>query len=134
MGAWGEGNFENDTALDWVGDLIEADDVTLVARAIAAVVQEDEYLDAGLGCIGLAATEVVAALRGHPAEYLPQELTGWVAANRGVPAETWVADCRAAVARIRDPQVSELYELWEEGGDPATEWHAILDDLVERLA
>ena len=133
MGAWGEGNFENDTALDWVGDLIEADDVTLVTRAIAAALQGNEYLDADVGCIGLAAAEVVAALRGHPAEHLPQEVTGWVAANQSVPAETLVADCRAAVARIRDPQVSELCQLWEEGGDPATEWHAVLDDLLGRL-
>ena len=130
MRTGGEGNFE----LDWGGDLIEADDVTPITRAITAVLQDDADLDADVGCIGLAAAEVVAALRGHPSDDLPQEVTGWVTANWDVPPEALVTDCRAAVARIRDPQVSELCELWEEGGDPATEWHAILDDLVGRLA
>jgi hypothetical protein len=37
MGAWGEGNFENDDALDWLAGLEQAHDVSTVASALSAV-------------------------------------------------------------------------------------------------
>jgi len=41
MGAWGTGNFDNDTALDWVYDLEDREDLSLVVDTIDAVLQEE---------------------------------------------------------------------------------------------
>ena len=68
MGAWGTGNFENDTALDWVWSLEESKDLSLVEDAISDVLNSGDCLDADLGCAGLAAAEVVAALRNKPVD------------------------------------------------------------------
>jgi hypothetical protein len=133
MGAWGAGNFENDVALDWVIALEGADDLRLVRQAIADVLQDDDYLDPDVACMGLAAAEVVAALRDRPADKLPEEVSRWVRAHRTAPGKTLVGDCLLAIEKIRHGEGSELRELWEEDGSPAIEWYAVLDDLVSRL-
>jgi hypothetical protein len=133
MGAWGAGSFENDTALDWVWDLQESTDLGAIEAAISDVLDSDDYLDADVGCIGLAAAEVIAALRGKPADDLPEEVSQWAASQEVVPNETLVRDCLAAVDKIRNDDISELKELWEEDEDLPTEWHVVLDDLTARL-
>jgi len=134
MGAWGAGNFENDTALDWVWDLEGADDLSPVEAAIAGVLAGDEeYLDADAGSMGLAAAEVVAALRKRPPDDLPAEVSAWVEAHPLEPGADLVRDCLAAVAKIRDDEASELRELWAEEEELLAEWHGAVDDLVARL-
>jgi hypothetical protein len=133
MGAWGEGSFENDTALDWVWDLTESTDLGVVERAISYVLDCGDYLDADAGCIGLAAAEVVAALRKRPVDGLPEEVSEWIQTRRITPSERLVKDSLAAIARIRDDDASELRELWGEDDAPPTEWYSVLDDLVRRL-
>lgn len=135
MGAWGAGNFENDTALDWVWELEAADDLGPVEAALADVlVAADEGdLDADVGSIGLAAAEVVAALGGRPLDGLPEEVAAWVQAHPFEPVADLVRDGLAAVARIRDDEASELRELWAEEEELLAEWHVVVDDLVARL-
>jgi hypothetical protein len=133
VGAWGASSFENDTALDWVWDLEKSTDLGAVEAAISDVLNCGDYLDADAGCIGLAAAEVVAALRGNPLDGLPEEVANWVETHEVVPGDPLVRDCLAAVDKIRNDGTSELKELWEEDGDPPTEWHSALDDLVTRL-
>jgi len=38
MGAWGAGNFENDTALDWIWDLKKSRKLRLIESTISAVI------------------------------------------------------------------------------------------------
>ena len=133
MGAWGAGNFENDTALDWVRGLAESNDLSLVEVAISDVLNSSDYLDADLGCTGLAAAEVVAALRNKPVDDLPEDVSKWVETHRVAPSQGLVKDCLAAIDKIRNDETSELKELWEEDEDVATEWYSVLDDLVARL-
>lgn len=133
MGAWGAGNFENDTALDWVWELQESADLAVVEAAIVDVLDCSDDLDADLGCIGLAAAEVVAALKGKPADGLPEEVSQWVETHGAPPGDMLVADSLAAVHKIRNDDISELKELWEEDGDLPLEWYAVLDDLIARL-
>jgi hypothetical protein len=133
MGAWGTGNFENDTALDWVWDLEGSTDLGVVKAAISDVLNCGDYLDSDIGCAGLAAAEVVAALRNRPMDGLPEEVSQWVETHKLVPSDTLVKDCLVAVDKIRNDDISELKELWEEGGDPPTEWHSVLDSLAARL-
>ena len=133
MGAWGAGNFENDTALDWVWDLNESTDLGVVEAAISDVLNCGDYLDADVGCIGLAAAEVVAVLRNKPMDGLPEEVSQWVETHKVIPSDTLVKDSLAAVDKIRNDDLSELKELWEEDRDPPTEWYSVLDDLAARL-
>jgi hypothetical protein len=133
MGAWGAGNFENDTALDWVCELEQATDLGVVKSAIADVLNCDAYLDADQGSTGLAAAEVVAALRDKPPDDLPEEVSAWVQAHSVTPDDALVQDCHKAVARIRDADESELKELWSEDQDSLAEWRAALDGLLARL-
>jgi hypothetical protein len=141
MGAWGYGNFENDTALDWIWELEKTSDLGLVERAISDVVNCDDYLDADLGCVGLAAAEVVAALMGKPPKDLPEEASAWIQAHQLVPAQELVQASLAAIDKVRNQEQSELKELWEEEEEEEeeeeaellTEWHAVLYDLSLRL-
>ena len=43
MGAWGEGHLENDTALDWLGDLEEQPQIETVTIALSDAAGEDDY-------------------------------------------------------------------------------------------
>jgi hypothetical protein len=133
MGAWGAGNFENDTALDWVWDLKESTDLSVVQVAISDVLNCGDYLDADVGCTGLAAAEVIAALRNKPMDNLPEEVSQWVETHKIVPSDRLVKDCLVAIDKIRSSDISELKELWEESEDLPTEWYSVLDDLTARL-
>lgn len=130
MGAWGAGNFENDTALDWVLALEESEGLS---RAIEEVLKGDDSLDADVACVGLAAAKVVAALRDQPLDGLPEEVSRWVHAQGITPSDELVNGCLAAIEKVRNNDGSEVRELWEEDDDPPVEWYAVLDDLVSRL-
>jgi hypothetical protein len=123
MGAWGFSSFENDDALDWVIDLEEAPDMTILEVTLAAVLDsEEDYLDASICCFALAAAEVVAALGGNPSAKLPEEVTQWVE-GKGKPDSSLVSTAKSVIQAILDD--SELKELWEE----TDEFEMWLDDV-----
>jgi hypothetical protein len=132
MGAWGAGNFENDDALDWLGELEETADLSLVEQAILAVLTSDNYVEAGEGCIALAAAEVMAALQDKPVENLPEEVTTWIQTHNVTSDPKLVTDALIVVEKIRNHKESELRELWAEA-EELEPWHAVLDDLSSRL-
>jgi Domain of unknown function (DUF4259) len=135
MGAWGAGSFDNDDAVDWVGDLGRSADGRLIRAALDAVGRLDpaDYLEAPDASVAVAAAEVVAALRGRPAADLPQEVTTWVQAHgRSGVADDLRAAARAAVARVEAS--SELRDLWDETDDAGAAWRQQLGDLLARLA
>ena len=66
MGAWGEGVLENDTAVDWLGDLEEQPQIETVTIALGDAAGEDDYLEASAGCEALVAAELVAYALGRP--------------------------------------------------------------------
>nr|WP_254696248.1 DUF4259 domain-containing protein [Lysobacter enzymogenes] len=61
MGAWGVGTFENDDALDWLGDLTDTDDSAAV-RALLAQALASDCLDAPDATTALAAAETVLSM------------------------------------------------------------------------
>jgi len=131
MGAWGAGSFHNDAALDWIADLVDAQDVALVAAALAEVGElgDTGYLDADVACYALAAAEVVAATLGRPMAAPPEPLAAWLAEGRLIDCALVVVALQA-LARIRAR--SELRDLWL---DTATsgEWLAAVGELETRL-
>jgi hypothetical protein len=129
-GAWGDGSFENDDALDWVAECTHTTSVVPVSHALEAVLKGG-YIEGPQGSAAIAAAEVVAAAIGKPSAKLPPELQSWV---RRIPPEqlTGLAPiARKALARIRDPKASELKQLWSEGKQ--NNWATVVVELESRL-
>lgn len=132
MGAWGHRSFENDSALDWLGELVDGD-----AEALAEILEavggagDDEYVDVDAASAALAAAELVAAALGKGGDRLNEEAGRWLEAHRDAALEVGAAAARRAVERV--VRRSELRELWDESGD-ASAWHADVRELLHRLA
>lgn len=132
MGAWGVDSFENDDASDWLADFCEAPDKTLIPDALSKVADMDsaDYLEAPECCVGLAAAEVVAFLKGAPNTNLPSEAKDCLA-NLDIKADpNLVALALRAVERIKTN--SELKELFDESESTA-EWTQSVGNLETRL-
>jgi hypothetical protein len=131
MGAWEIGSFDNDDALDWLAELEECEDEAVLAETLRAVTDlGDGYLEAPEASEGLAAAEIIAALKGRPVVNLPENARAWVEAHRELEVSELVPMAREAVERVRGE--SELKELWDES-DEAPKWYGTLDDLERRL-
>lgn len=135
MGAWGTGNFENDSALDFVADLKEMDPVLLKnAIVFLAEAESEQELDSDDCCAALVAAEYVAAARGNASPAITDEQKKWIA-EKDIKsmdeAHDLASHARSAVERIRTQ--SELQELWEES-DHFQEWYKVQEELIRRLA
>jgi hypothetical protein len=123
VGAWGTESFENDAALDWLGDLAEGEPAQFRdALALVRGAEPDDYVDADDACAALAAAELVAAARTGKNERLPDDAA--------VIRPDDAALARAAIERVLTG--SELGELWHEGN--AEPWRASVAELLRRLA
>ena len=146
MGAWGAGNLENDSALDWVGDLADITRPKLLKRPdplgpirlcldqIEKIIASDEYLDAPEACETLAAGEAICIAGGHPGSESSESLEAWalrVKSPEQLP--DLAARCATCAAFVRDnTERSELRQLWEDGDDLG-DWISHVDDLIQRL-
>jgi hypothetical protein len=131
MGAWGHGPFENDDAGDWVLELEESEDFSVVQAALESVTRQGgAEIEAPDCSIAVAAAEVVAASLGRPVAGLPDEAATWVA-GRGAAPKTVVALAKQALMAVKSK--SELRDLWEES-DCFGEWVKSLVSLEARLA
>jgi hypothetical protein len=132
MGAWGSGSFENDDASDWVADFCDDPDKELISDALSTVAEmgAGEYLEATDCSVGLAAAEVVAALKGLPNPDMPDDAKECVSKLNIKADPGTVSLALKAVERIKTN--SELKELWDESENPA-EWYAAVGNLEARL-
>jgi hypothetical protein len=130
MGAWGCGAFDNDDALDFVGDLETTQGTGHLFTVFSLIpVDEAAYVEAPEAAAAIAAAEVVAALLGRPSPALPEEMKAWVARHTDVEPRL-VREALRVVERVLTR--SELRELWEEGGEFQF-WQTSLTGLAARL-
>ena len=131
MGAWGSGPFDNDDAGDWVWELEDDVDGSVIIDALSVVVDTpiDEQPEAPDCSNALAAAEIVAAALGHRGPELPTEASVWISAHASLVEPGLIALATGAVERIAID--SELKDLWDEAGDDA--WAAGVSDLLSRL-
>ena len=149
MGTWGAGTFENDWALDWLSSLREGRDGSQIRIALTSVVDHGgtrrsppsilerlrgrrhhtDWLTANVSSKALAAAEIVAAWRGHPAANLPDGAMDWLRQHSSSFQPDMVPLARQAIGIIKTN--SELKDLWEEGD--ATKWRNVVEDLERRL-
>jgi hypothetical protein len=120
MGAWGPGNFENDAALDWLGQ--DELDVAHVARARADG-DSDECEHAWRRPSSLPRGT------GTRCAELPRAAEAFLERRRGGPKAELIAKAASASRHRAD---SELLALWKDDGNPAP-WKAVQQDLLARL-
>ena len=133
MGAWGNRNFENDAAEDFLDEFRDLPTDAMLLEALMAVVEageEETYIEAEEASAALAAAEVVAASLARPSPDFPEALSA-VVHNLGSGDNKDIRKlARKAVKQVL--RASELQELWAEQGEP-NEWQAIQRDLLARL-
>jgi hypothetical protein len=127
------GSFDNDDAADFLIDITDSGDLSLIREAIDNVLTSTEYVEAPDACQALVAVEVVAASLGRPTDAALQEedLMAWVVRIKPGIEPALAQRAHAALARILAPN-SELLELWEEA-DQLAEWKASVKELMEQL-
>jgi acyl carrier protein len=129
MGAWGIGNFENDTIQDWIIELVEAQDINLLSESIEMVL-EDNYLDADVACIAIGAVEILAALQNRPGKEINEdELQEWILQHKG-QGTNLLEKSHKALGKILAE--SELKELWEKTEDYGN-WVTTIKELQSRI-
>jgi hypothetical protein len=130
MGAWGTGNFENDDALDWLGDFSDEPSEELLFEAITEVNEVDEYLESPECSNALASAEIIALLKGFSASNLPEDVKELAEEIEFKPSAGLISESIKAIARIKSD--SELKELWEET-EHFDQWLSVIEDLEKRL-
>lgn len=129
-GAWGAGSFDNDDALDWVGQCVASKGADLVAATLQAALQPGA-IDEPQGAMAVAAAEVVAASKGKPGKALPQALRDWLARQPKADIAKLTPIARKALQRVKNPEASELQQVWHESGDKR--WFSTITELESRL-
>lgn len=127
MGAWGIKSFENDDASDWLYDLEESDDLSVIQKALQL---DNAYIEAPECCNALAAAEVVLALLGKPRPGIPENAMEWVNKNPIDPSLI-VPSAIDAVSLVLSGN-SELNELWAET-DEHTLWQEDVKEILRKL-
>lgn len=112
-GAWGDGALDNDAAQDWLAQCAETADPTLVPQALEMALLAS-YVDADDGAVAVAAAEVIAHAidRGAGARRAP--VAPCLATVPPAEIRALAPRARQALARVADPEVSELAQLWSE--------------------
>ena len=127
MGAWGVAFTECDGALDFLGEVSDSKNWSLVENQLIQFVGGEGYED---GEEAQAALELVAAAIGNPSPRLEPELVAWAGQHSG--AATSLKDLSLKSVELL-AEKSELRELWEEAEDDFDEWFAGIMDLKSRL-
>lgn len=132
MGAWGVGAFENDQALDWVWELEKTTGSAGLIKALDSVnkLPAGEYMDGDYGREATAAAELVAALKGKPLKYLPENARKWLEMNPDANNPDLTPQCLSAIDRTLTE--GELVELWADSKYDK-EWREYMADLKARL-
>lgn len=131
MGAWDNGNFGNDDAMDFVFDATSKEAISDAILAISKAPQ-GEYLDSTDCCIALAAIEYIAAALGNPSADFPEEAKEWVSENKSALSETgMISQANNAIDKIKTN--SELKEFWEET-DEFQDWLNVIEGLKKRIS
>lgn len=125
MGAWGIGTFDNDGACDWVYDLEETTDLSLLESTLAPDNPDPE------GDLILAAAEVVYALHKTPRNTLPEDVQGWIEKHRDLDVTHLLPKAVAAIDQVLNEDC-DLYDCWKEADDFAV-WEKDVKELQFKL-
>ncbi len=134
MDAWDADAFGNDTATDWLAEVVETSDLGMILEAFDSVLGAgDDRVELQAGEEAIAAAELVAWLAGQPGKGGDHSdaIEGWIDNNELEFTESLARKARRSIDRVFN-HPSELREAWEEGED-FEDWKAELAKLKERL-
>ncbi|WP_379708508.1 DUF4259 domain-containing protein [Haloferula chungangensis] len=134
MDAWDADAFGNDTAADWLAEVVETSDLGMILEAFDTVLGAgDEPVELQAGEEAIAAAELVAWLAGQPGKGgdYSDAIESWMDDNELEFTESLAKKARRSIDRVFN-MPSELREAWEEGED-FDDWKAELAKLKERL-
>lgn len=135
MDAWDASAFGNDSASDWLTELLESNDMSMIKEAFDSVLaMGDEPVEMQVGEEGIAAADVVAWLYGRPgkADEFGEQIESWMDEHELEVSEPQVKKARKVVDRVLKAP-SELRDEWE-ASDDFESWTKALADLKERLS
>lgn len=131
MGTWGIKTFENDGTSDWLWELEESNDLSVLKQALEP--EETEYLEAPDGEIILGAAEVINAMRNGPREGLPINALKWIEDHMPLDVSSLIKQAISMIDRVL-AENSELKELWEENEEDYLQWLSDVTDLRAKLS
>lgn len=134
MGAWGVLAYENDTAADWLYDLVESGDSVAFLRQSLDLTKH-VYIDADAGMAAVAAAELVCMISGKVRhDDAPEEAAQWIKEHAEEIDNLAVLkkDAISVLEKILSGDSSELYELWQES-ESFEEWLDEIKDLIDHL-
>ena len=120
MGTWGLGSFDNDSAADFVREVLQDGDFAL-REAFEVILDPDmDYVEVEEGVRAIAAAEILAAvLSGDTSKITDAGLRTWVQDSDKSSLANLRELAAEALGRILAPD-SELPELWEESEEYST--------------
>jgi hypothetical protein len=131
MGAWGIGNFENDSAGDWLYEFGENPTKVFLEKTLDTVFKE-EYLDSDIASEALATIEAITLIMGNSKED-KEELENVDFDTLKSSFDTALYDKSIkCLNRILEKNNNELYELWEES-ESFEDWKNVVLDLKNRV-
>jgi hypothetical protein len=140
MGIWGYGPLENDDASDWLDELLEDQEFSLLYQAFDGVIGEEaeEYLETPECCNAIVAAEVVALLAGFPSNpsiVAACDIKKLYELLLHIKCKDKLVDqaIKSVEKIMTDEDNSELRQAWEEDVSGFESWTASLRDLVSRL-
>ena len=130
MGTWGMKTFENDGNSDWVYDLEETNDLSLIEDALNP--EETDYLEADEGEMILAAAEIINGIKSEPREGVPEECIEWINKHKSLNVSGLVEKATTLINLVLSEK-SELRELWAENEEDYPIWEKNVLELKEKL-
>ncbi len=139
MGAIGSGPFENDDALDFLGELADLpaqDRGHRVLEALDSVLLSTGYVEAPQMCEAVAGAAAVGASVNPDAAVGERNLPGWLATEPLPTGDEELREkARQVLRRAVRSQDSEWWQLWDEAGladDVTASCHRALAWLGDR--
>ena len=127
MAAWGTKTFEEDTANNWIQELIDSDDER--EFLIESLSVDPGYIEADQAAVVLAASETLIALLDEPRDSVPGELVDWVGDNECADVSDLPEVALPALDKVLGEE-SELREIWADSGD-FDEWLENVESMRE---
>ncbi|MFT5881686.1 MAG: hypothetical protein ACI9FG_000172 [Crocinitomicaceae bacterium] len=130
MAAWGTKTFEEDTANDWIQELIDSEDAREFLSESLSI--DPGYIEADQAAIVLAASETLIALLDEPRAGIPGELVDWVGDNECDDVSDLPEVALLALAKVLGKE-SELRDIWSDAED-FDEWLENVESMREIIS
>jgi hypothetical protein len=130
MAAWGTKTFEEDTANDWIQELIDSEDPR--EFLVESLSIDPGFIEADQAAAILAAGETLIALLDEPRVGVPGELVDWVGDNECEDVSDLPETAVASIVKVLGDE-SELRDIWNES-EEFEEWQENVDQMREVLA